>query len=883
MGEIFKENRGQVDVNISIQECEGIGRNREPVTLGIPFKSGHVWPEDRFVLTRGGERYPVQNITQSLWPDGSVKWTLVDFQADVEKNMTESFSLGIGSDVDTDDSMGKVEVVDLAKTLEVNTGKARFVVDKKKFRPFTDVLIDAKAIINSEECQTVLEDMDGNSYEPEIESMGVEIEGALRTVLKLEGCFGESKDPFARWFARIHFYAGKSNVNIDFTLWNPKPAKHPGGLWDLGDPGAIFFKDLSIQASLMKTESPVCIDWSVNSSQWNEKRTVESVSIYQGSSGGENYKSKNHLNCKGEIPITLKGYQVRCNGDVFDEGLRAEPVIRIASHGNNITMGVRQFWQNFPKALDVDKNNLFLRLFPHQFNELFELQGGEQKTHSFFMNFSESTESSLQCLHPVFAWIDPEHVKNTGAISYLGTNPESENPVFRDLINGIIEGGNSFFERREIIDEYGWRHFGELYADHEAVGYEGGDDFISHYNNQYDFIFCFLRKYLSTGDRRWYVLMDDLARHVRDIDIYRTEKDRIEYNGGLFWHTNHYLDAATCTHRSESVAHIKEDDPQQHGGGPALEHNYTSGLAFHYLLTGEQASKEAALGLADYVVKVIGRPYTLVEFVFNLKHKFPLVKRVFSGEKVRHYRFPFTRGSGNSITALLDAFSLTGERHYIEKAEEVIRGCISPHDEINTRGILNAETGWSYTVCLQAVAKYLDMKVVAGEMDDMFHYSLETFLKYIEWMYENEYPYLDKTEELEYPNETWPAQDMRKSSLFYHAARYSAGKKRDAYLEKGRYYYEYSVNAVASFETKSLTRPLVLLMQNSVHHHCFVECPEKFDPIKGEKIKTKTVPDNVLSRWGLVKSIGSEFITCLSHFSPKKEIHWIRSRMYWHA
>ena len=47
----------------------------------------------------------------------------------------------------------------------------------------------------------------------------------------------------------------------------------------------------------------------------------------------------------------------------------------------------------------------------------------------------------------------------------------------------------SILNRREIIDEYGWRNFGEIYADHEAVYHQGRGPFVSHYNNQYDLIF----------------------------------------------------------------------------------------------------------------------------------------------------------------------------------------------------------------------------------------------------------------------------------------------------------------------------------------------------------------------------------------------------------
>ena len=37
--------------------------------------------------------------------------------------------------------------------------------------------------------------------------------------------------------------------------------------------------------------------------------------------------------------------------------------------------------------------------------------------------------------------------------------------------------------------------------------------------------------------------MCQLARHVVDIDIYHTTNDKSAYNHGLFWHTEHYVDA----------------------------------------------------------------------------------------------------------------------------------------------------------------------------------------------------------------------------------------------------------------------------------------------------------------------------------------------------
>ncbi|MFQ3198184.1 MAG: hypothetical protein ACI81A_001905 [Paraglaciecola sp.] len=43
----------------------------------------------------------------------------------------------------------------------------------------------------------------------------------------------------------------------------------------------------------------------------------------------------------------------------------------------------------------------------------------------------------------------------------------------------------------------------------------------------------------------------------------------MEYNGGLFWHTDHYLQAFTSSHRSYSKSQAS-DAYQDHAGGGGL-------------------------------------------------------------------------------------------------------------------------------------------------------------------------------------------------------------------------------------------------------------------------------------------------------------------------
>src|SRR5439155_1445811 len=165
----------------------------------------------------------------------------------------------------------------------------------------------------------------------------------------------------------------------------------------------------------------------------------------------------------------------------------------------------------------------------------------------------------------------------------------------------------------------------------------------------------FATQYVRTGDRRWWSLMDDLAAHVVDVDLYHTDGDRPAYNHGYFWHTNHYVDAGIATHR----AYSRESGLP--GGGPSAEHNYTTGLMMHHFLTGSAASRDAVIELGDWVLAMDDGART--PFRWLDAGPTGLASATYS----RDFHGP-GRGAGNSLKALVEATRLTHDMKYIRKA-----------------------------------------------------------------------------------------------------------------------------------------------------------------------------------------------------------------------
>jgi hypothetical protein len=479
----------------------------------------------------------------------------------------------------------------------------------------------------------------------------------------------------------------------------------------------------------------------------------------------------------------------------------------VASGDASVTVAIPEFWQQFPKALTIDSNRLRIGLFPREFNDLFELQGGERKTHTIWLRFAESESDSgvancraLEWVHspmPVHAvadWCD-----TTGALPALAIPSAESNESLQKILDDATSGPDSISVQREKVDEYGWRNYGEVVADHERLHYRGAQPLVSHYNNQFDMLYGFLIHGLRTADTNWWQWGDALARHVVDIDIYHTGEDRAAYNGGLFWFTDHYMHAHTSTHRTYSKFN-RSTWKQSYGGGPGPEHNFTSGLLLHYCLTGDEISRDAVVTLAEWVIGMDDGRRTLLGLLDNESTGLATNGQVLG------------RAAGNSINALMDAWTLTADKKYLEFLEVLIRRCIHPNDDVGARQLLDVEKSWSYTVFLRSLSKYLDLKVEAEQIDDMYGYAQASLTHYARWMLENERPYFDQLEKLEFPTEAWPAQELRKANVLRLAARHVDEPLRTLLLDRGDTLGDRAWKDLMGFETRASARAVAIVM-----------------------------------------------------------------------
>ena len=853
---------------ILIRETAGIARCGEVVRVSVPCARGD-FKADQPLSVSGPDcrSLAYQSKVLKQWPDGSAKWLLIDFAATVEAGCCAEYYLTAGDTILP--TANSVQVKTGSDSWQVDTGKATFIIDARVFRPFAAVKVKGKEVLRpaASVCLLALDGQDGGAAA--VDAITLEESGPLHAVVRLAGQFKGAPNSKAHFFCRLHFLAGSSAAKIEFTIHNPAAARHSGGLWDLGDVGSLLFRSLVFSffpnhagEEITCFPAPRALTLAIPSGS--------DFSLYQESSGGENWRSPVHRNREGGVPMERCGYVAAVDGQEVSSGLRATPLLWQGSGDEGIAAAVPFFWQEFPGEIAVGDGSLRVVPFPARFPDLHELQGGEQRTHEFWVDFATSREGLNWALQPVMAHAAPAVNRESGVFHDL--------PGDNDLVDSFTSA-TELLNKRETADEYGWRNFGEIYADHEAVSHQGPELFVSHYNNQYDFIAGLYRKFFATGDIGWRDLAGDLSKHVRSIDLYHTDQDREEYNHGLFWHTDHYVDAGLSAHRSFSKDHLKVKPPHLCGGGPGAEHCYTTGLMLHYFQTGDPDYKEAVIALAQWELLALTGPQTVLA---ALKRGMGNINswRAGKGQGLLFPRYPLTRGTGNAITACLDAFEVGAGRSFLDKADEFIRGALNPEDDIAVRNLLNAEAAWSYTVLLSSVAKYLDKKSELGELDTDFDYARASLLAYADWMLNNEYPFLDKPEILEYPNETWAAQDLRKSSLFYQAAKFAnSSKQQSAFLEKARFFYRYSSDELEKHSSSRFTRPIVLMLQNG-WVGSQLDAPLAIDGTgNGSKNAISGAPIPLLSLGTVATRLISDVCISLRQTSISREVAWLRARM----
>lgn len=744
--EAGKRTTSELICEFTIAEEAGFDRVNELIRFGLPvpvssLETEHLFLPSYVLYDSSAAEIEVEVRTLEKWPNGTAKWLELVMPVSLKGNQNQKVQLRrINTPVPASDRAEAFQVAQPCFALRVETHKncIHFFCNNELHTLAFELMLPqgpAPAQISWDSVKVVADLGLSNRFQVK----GL-FKGPKRCELSLD----------------IFFNRLSSELTLSMVLHNPRAAIHPKGFWDLGDKNSELIRGFSLVQKIGM--SATACEWQIDdSTDLVTHDLTETSSLRQFTSGGNSTSSKVHLRADGTLPdIARRGFEFSSSGSSFS-GARASPTVTIRSAEVQVAQSMMSdFWQKFPSEVEVDGDQVRWIILPSS-DTLHELQPGEKTSRTFAFCFS-SIGKSLHLRHPLVVHISENSLERSEALDW-SSRYSDETSEYEDYATRLLTGPNSFEAKREAIDEFGWRNYGDVWADHEEPFAEQPGPVISHYNNQYDLLNGFLRAYVASGDVRWRNLAFPLANHVLDIDLYDTHEDRPVFNGGLFWHTAHYLHAGTSSHRSQSLQMSFAPKHRVNGTGPGSnEHNYTTGLKLYFELTGDQRAKAAILRMAHWVLALDDSEHTVLAPFSGL----PTGRA--SSTASASYHGP-GRGVGNSINCLLDAWQLSGDKLFLEKCNNLIKRVVHPADDVAKLNLLDAEMRWSYTVCLQSLAKYLVIRT--DTPDYMFGYVLGVLRQYGRWMTLNEDSYFTRVNELEFPTETWHAQDLRKANMLH--------------------------------------------------------------------------------------------------------------------
>ena len=546
-------------VPLVVEEPGGVVRRAFPASASIPFAAGRLLrPDALWLAAPDGRAAGLQTRALERWPDGSIRWLLVDFQVDVASRGRATYTLRDGKPPAEAARAARVrmETRDGARVLD--SGALRVRVASDGDAPLAELTVGSTSVRLG--LPTLVVD-GAKAGAPGSRKVAVETEGPLRTELLVTGRYPQGID----YETRIAVFAGQPFVRVQETIINR------------ADPHYAPLRSLALPVSGRFTRGSVGVD--------GETRPFEGL------------KPPHELTHADAVPAMLDGARA---------GRHADGWARVQGNDVTVTVAAPTFWQEYPKAFRLAPERLELDLFAGT-DAPVEFGSGAAKTHEVWVavepgaggradDFAAAVGAPLVAL-PAADWIVASHA--------LPQALAGKAPTAREFLARLATAYAGYREhvRTERWDDGPPIPCGARTSEHPRVGLYGvlnwGDWQFPGYrdhvrgcdawgNLEYDLPQVLGLAWAATGARVFFDGLVASARHYRDVDIIHYLPDRPGWVG--FNHPHKMLHFAWEANE-----------------GVDLGHTWVEGLITHYRLTGEVRSIEAARGIADVLLDKAGR------------------------------------------------------------------------------------------------------------------------------------------------------------------------------------------------------------------------------------------------------------------------------------
>lgn len=578
-----------LEVKATLRESASVARHPGVVAMSVPFARGSLADAARLSVTVEGKLTPAQCRSLAPWDDGSVRWAQVVFLCDLPAGGEVNVVLrddGRNAAPDT-----PVRVQDGADAVAVDCGPLQFSIPRKTNGLFKSVKVDGRETLTAKGRGIVLFPEQGDAVEagPPTTVM-VEEAGPLRVVVRAQGVVPGVHNDRIGYTVRLTAHAGQKR--LDARVWIENAGARGYGV----APEWFWFKGLAVELGLDLGGAVTAV--------------CEATTAPDG--------LRVEQRCPGARWDNF-AYTITSAGKPLGKGQRTDGVVTLQSAGGQLTTAIRHFWQNYDKAIELDGTSLRLWLWPigsqwprpegfggdvggggdrdfiaqTRKPKLTALPGGVRKSHEFTLDFSgrAARETLAELAAPVMG-LDPAYVAGTVAANALFAPAQTMsgdeevdwklrfwNSMAAAMVDPNNKGGlpqarSTGAEANSVW--FGWMDFGDLPTP-TGTHYSGQ---VAPRHLHQDWTWLALLQYLRTGERGYFDLGLEMARHQIEVDQDWSDRD---------------AEPARWLGTSERGFGETHFAPMAGGGQPSVAANWISGVVLYYLLTGDPMAKDAAL------------------------------------------------------------------------------------------------------------------------------------------------------------------------------------------------------------------------------------------------------------------------------------------------
>ncbi|MEW6749893.1 MAG: hypothetical protein AB1505_02830, partial [Candidatus Latescibacterota bacterium] len=549
----------------------GLPADGYPVTWGIPFGRGRLREAERvWVGAPDGSALPLQTEVLQRWPDGSVRWLLLDFAAPGGTG-DGIYTVTYGTEVEPAAPRAGLRVEAADSAVVVDTGALRFTARLGGAGLLEDVVLqgDSEPLGRALEGEvTVRDGWQRTRFSAVAETLTVEAAGPERATVLVAGRLlagdreatsgggsrgaisggasrplhrpppptsGPSQRHFGQFTCRIHAYRARSSLRLFFRVFNDT------------EPPAQLVEEivLRLRTPLEQAEA-VLGEHRLNTGPAETDRLLVRQHAHDGFEilAGDDSRRGSGTHWQG--PVTLQGGQGGVSG------------------------GVRHFAQLYPKRLWAGSGgqvvfDLFTRT---QVYEQYVMTRGEARRHEVLLDFRRGQPDAA--LFAAFEsppiLLSPEWYADQQA---LGRGAPLSPQTFPGLHRWMLGGGAPSLTCTVPL---GLRNWPDGYSDSIYNAYRGT------WGNMYQEVdYGAQLLALLGGERAWFDYAQAYQEHFMDLDIC------------------HYHPDPSWVGASYGIA------PYHTGSEPYALNAPLAGLFLLHYLTGDADARESAVGIADWL------------------------------------------------------------------------------------------------------------------------------------------------------------------------------------------------------------------------------------------------------------------------------------------